>query len=92
MSYLFQDGEHLGFRMLQDIDAEQPRLSEFVTPANQKWLYDLIYKGILYLSDEPIHSSQSQPPENRITASSGMIIAELQSKTTPTCLSSYLPG
>lgn len=75
------------YRMLQDIDSIQPRLSEFLTPVNQKWIYDLIYKGILTLRDEQIVNDNFRP---RAVANNDMAILELQSKTTPTCLSSYL--
>ena len=79
------------YRMLQDIDSVQPRLGEFMTPANQKWLYDLIYKGILYLCDERVNLNADQQPNAQVfDSTTGMRIMELETKTTPTCLSSYL--
>ncbi|MEW6381604.1 MAG: carbamoyltransferase C-terminal domain-containing protein [bacterium] len=77
------------YRMLRDIDALQPRLGDFLTPANREWLYDFIYKGILYLSDERIKDRGSQQQKAAVD-SFGMWIQEQQTKTTPTCLSAYL--
>lgn len=80
------------YQLLQDIDQSQPRLDEYLTPANQKWLFDLIYKGILYLSDERLSGNGNSNGQSKAatTPSSGLTVAELETKTTPTCLSAYL--
>ncbi|BAZ12518.1 RNA methyltransferase, TrmA family protein [Calothrix sp. NIES-4071] len=77
------------YRMLQDINHSQPKWETYATALNQNWLYELIYKGILYLSPQATTVKQNRrlkvPPSTE-----GLKIEELETKTTPTCISSYL--
>ena len=59
---------------------------------NKAWLLDLIYKGILLLSRNP-KPKASGPDRRRFARATGEkkpVIKEMQTETTPTCLSSYL--
>ncbi|MEM9087951.1 MAG: carbamoyltransferase C-terminal domain-containing protein [Cyanobacteria bacterium P01_F01_bin.53] len=96
------------FAMLQDIMGMQPRWKNYVNLSNQRFIQELILKGILEL--QPASSSQpvgTQLVPIGLAASEGLAtlptaqhfeqqeenalsIGELQTKTTPTCLSSYL--
>ncbi len=79
------------YRILQDIDNTQPQLGEYLTPANKKVLFDLIYKGILYLGDKRVNPNENQRhKEPQPELFNVLSITELETKTTPTCLSSYL--
>ncbi|RUS97409.1 hypothetical protein DSM106972_085120 [Dulcicalothrix desertica PCC 7102] len=77
------------YRMLQDINHSQPKWQAYATAINQDWLYELIYKGILYLTLEAPAVNRNRrlksPPPTE-----GLKIEELETKTTPTCISSYL--
>lgn len=77
------------YRLLQDINRSQPKWAAYATSLNQDWLYELIYKGILYLTMEVPNVNRNRrlndPPPTE-----GLKIEELETKTTPTCISSYL--
>ncbi|OUL18906.1 carbamoyltransferase [Nostoc sp. RF31YmG] len=77
------------YRLLQDINRSQPKWATYATAINQDWLYELIYKGIVYLTVEAPSVNRNRrlndPP-----ATEGLKIEELETKTTPTCISSYL--
>ncbi|MDZ8056256.1 MAG: carbamoyltransferase C-terminal domain-containing protein [Aulosira sp. ZfuVER01] len=77
------------YRLLQDINRSQPKWVAYATALNQDWLYELIYKGILYLTLEAPTVNRNRrlndPPPTE-----GLKIEELETKTTPTCISSYL--
>lgn len=77
------------YRLLQDINQLQPKWSAYSNATNQEWLQDLIYKGILHLTSEPPNLNRNRRLEDP-APSEGLSIAELQTKTTPTCISSYL--
>jgi carbamoyltransferase len=77
------------YQLLQEIQRLQPKWTLFVTPSNMYLLKDLIYKGIIYLSPERPKLSKSRCVEN-ITYTDNLSIVELNTKTTPTCLSAYL--
>jgi carbamoyltransferase len=77
------------YRLLQDISQCQPKWVDYVTANNQEWLYELIYKGILYLTSEVPKLNRYQRLNDPPTME-GLKIEELQTKTTPTCISSYL--
>jgi len=79
------------YQLLQDIQRLQPQWRFFMTPTNRSVLVDLIYKGILYLSTERPKLDRSRRVEN-ITYTDKLSIVELNTKTTPTCLSAYLNG
>ncbi|OUL19241.1 carbamoyltransferase [Nostoc sp. T09] len=77
------------YRLLQDINRSQPKWAAYATALNQDWLYELIYKGIIYLTLEAPSVNRNRrlndpPPTD------GLKIEELETKTTPTCISSYL--
>lgn len=80
------------FRGLELILRRDVRLSELSTPYHQGWIHDLIYKGLLYVSpfpsrhNYPIKSAESRGPAAVRTP----LVQEAPTKTTPTCLSSYL--
>ncbi|MBD2438392.1 carbamoyltransferase C-terminal domain-containing protein [Nostoc sp. FACHB-110] len=77
------------YRLLQDIIQCQPKWAFYATAINHGWLCELIYKGILYLTLETPNLNRnrrlSDPPP-----AEGFKIEELETKTTPTCISSYL--
>jgi carbamoyltransferase len=79
------------YQLLQDIQRLQPQWQLFMTPSNRAVLVDLIYKGILYLSAERPKLARSRHTEN-VTYTDNLSIVELNTKTTPTCLSAYLNG
>jgi len=59
---------------------------------NNGWLLDLIYKGILRLSRD-LKPTATNPDRRRFRRQGGhgnRVIKELETETTPTCLSSYL--
>ncbi len=76
--------------LLQTIHRVQPQWYTFVTPLNQMGIDDLIYKGILCLSPERPRSAPNQQSASSFYKNPNMTITELRTKTTPTCLSSYL--
>lgn len=80
-------------------------LGAFLTSENKDWIMDFIYKGILRLSVSPQRQhrhhrwvdgsvyagDQGMAPLVAATQSDGAsVIRELETKTTPTCLSSYI--
>jgi carbamoyltransferase len=90
---------------LQEIFNTQPQFGTYINHANHDWIHDLVCKGILLVkftqtdsAGHPItpvsftavskQSDPSQPAEP--VEHQELSIAELQTKTTPTCLSSYL--
>lgn len=81
-TYTVSEKIYLGLLYIKDV---KPQLQEFLNNSNQKWLYDLIYKGIIQLSDRKAIAQQK-----KIVKEESMAIAEQETKTTPTCLSSYL--
>ena len=73
-------------RLLQDIQEKRPRLREVITESNGETLRDLLRKGILEFSlqsDAAVPAVQEATPQE-------MQVREDETKTTPTCLSSYL--
>jgi carbamoyltransferase len=93
------------YLQLQEILHTQPQCSVYINNANRQLIYDLVCKGILLLKFtrantanylnlplnrpaisrvRPLFQAAEPPEGNELT------IAELQTKTTPTCLSSYL--
>ncbi len=93
------------YLQLQEIFNNRPQCSAYINSVNRELIYDLVCKGILLLkfTQANIINNAIMPlnlsviPQN--TGSSQMVesaqhnelsIAELQTKTTPTCLSSYL--
>jgi carbamoyltransferase len=92
-------------QQLQQIIATQPQCSDYVNPHNREIVYDLICKGILLLQPTqsttvanlhlPFNSTNlnrgnAPSPTTESPAATELTISELQTKTTPTCLSSYL--
>ncbi len=97
-------GQQLYLR-LQEIFSTQPQCIDYINSVNRDLIYDLVCKGILLLkfTQVNIDNRPVMPPNSsaisRNTGSSRsaelaeadeLSIAELQTKTTPTCLSSYL--
>ncbi len=97
------------FVMIQDIMRMQPLWKNYVNLANQNFIKELIFKGILELQSVSSSSQvaspfallgfsamQSSPAvlpvqlEEAVPSELALSIGELQTKTTPTCLSSYL--
>jgi carbamoyltransferase len=96
---------HQVYLQLQEILHTQPQCGKYVTNINQKLIYDLVCKGILLLKSTRVNTANcAKMPPNSLpisrALSTSMIpessppkelsISELQTKTTPTCLSSYL--
>jgi carbamoyltransferase len=77
------------YRLLQDVNECQPMWEAYATATNQDWLYELIYKGILYLTPE-VPNIRRNRRLNDLPPTEGLKIEELETKTTPTCVSSYL--
>jgi carbamoyltransferase len=90
---------------LQEIFNTQPQSSAYINSANRDLIYDLVCKGILLLKftqtnivDRPVMPLNSGVIPRNIGSSRSteliehheLSISELQTKTTPTCLSSYL--
>lgn len=93
------------FRLLRGIERSRPRLSEALAGGRRDEIVDLLHRGILRLTlDLPaedsfleeldiapraapsgLPSQRAPRPDDRRTA-----IRELETRTTPTCLSSYL--
>jgi carbamoyltransferase len=97
-------GQQLYLR-LQEIFNTQPQSSDYINSANRDLIYDLVCKGILLLKftqgniiDHPVMPLNTSAIPRNIGSSRStellehneLSIAELQTKTTPTCLSSYL--
>ena len=76
----------IGLGFLQDIHEKSPRLREVITESNGETLRDLMRKGILELSVQ----ISAVVPTVQEEASQEMLVREDETKTTPTCLSSYL--
>ena len=76
------------YEELRRIDLDQPALASRVTSEAAEWIEDLHRKGIIRLTRFPRRSSEY----DRAPRSSGgqFEIEEIATKTTPTCLSSYL--
>lgn len=78
------------YRLLRDITQIKPQWAMYANAKNQSWLQDLIYKGILYLTPEVPSTNQRHSRIDDPSPGEGFSISELQTKTTPTCVSSYL--
>ncbi|MCH2331349.1 MAG: hypothetical protein MK312_07415, partial [Roseibacillus sp.] len=76
------------YEELRRIDLDQPALASRVTSEAAEWIEDLNRKVIIRLTRFPRRSSEY----DRAPRSSGgqFEIEEIATKTTPTCLSSYL--
>lgn len=77
------------YRLLQEINQLHPQWSTYANSNNRDCLKDLIYKGILSLSPCPPDSDRNRRLDDPAPAQ-GLSIVELQTKTTPTCLSAYI--
>lgn len=77
------------YRLLQDIHQLQPQWSAYANSGSQDCLKDLIYKGILCLTPNPPQVKRNRRLNDPAPAQ-GLSIVELQTKTTPTCLSAYI--
>jgi carbamoyltransferase len=73
---------------LRRIDVDQPLLGSRLTPADSEWIEDLHRKGIVRLVRYPRQSGGNSNPSRPTT--DHFQIEEMATKTTPTCLSSYL--
>jgi carbamoyltransferase len=78
------------YRLLRDIAQVKPQWAMYANAKNQSWLEDLIYKGILYLTPEVPATNNRNSRIDDPSPGEGFSIGELQTKTTPTCVSSYL--
>jgi carbamoyltransferase len=77
------------YRLLQEINQLHPQWSTYANSNNCNCLKDLIYKGILSLSLYPPKSDRNRRIDDP-APTQGLSIVELQTKTTPTCLSAYI--
>jgi carbamoyltransferase len=48
------------FRGLELILRRDVRLSELSAPCSQEWIFDLIYRGLVYVSSEPLRRCATQ--------------------------------
>lgn len=92
------------FSYLQMIASKPQRADKFIQEHNRALIEDLLFKGVLRLVSNPgprriINPQEGEPPKanpvhsmsrNNMDSSSSCTIKELATKTTPTCLSSYL--
>lgn len=83
------------FLELQRIDSVQPLLRELLAQdGSEAWVGDLQSKGIILLVKTPPEELDGAGPmtiaKSGAPVGSSKSIEELASKTTPTCLSSYL--
>ena len=76
------------FQELRRIDADQPLLGSRLTPADADWIEDLHRKGIIQLVRCPRQTGEKNTSSS--ASASQFKIEEMATKTTPTCLSSYL--
>ena len=74
-------------RSILDIHRSQPRFEEITNPENCRWVTDLLLKGLFQLAPrvQDHTPTQGSAPQHGPTE-----ITERETKTTPTCLSSYL--
>ncbi len=73
------------YKSLKEISQKNPKFKDFIKNQNEKVFKDLILKGIVQLSkikNKPFLIEESQEES--------LFISEVETKTTPTCLSSYL--
>lgn len=77
------------YRLLQDIHQLQPQWSAYANSGSQECLKDLIYKGVLQLMPNPPEVKRNRRLDDP-APTQGLSIVELQTKTTPTCLSAYI--
>jgi carbamoyltransferase len=93
------------YLQLREILSTQPQCGAYVNSANRQLIYDLVCKGILLLkftqtnminhSIVPLNLSTiprntASSPTTELAQHNELTITELQTKTTPTCMSSYL--
>lgn len=94
------------FQGLQAISQHKPQVGAFVTEFNQHWVEDLLHKGILEMVEDRRRAGRqdewNQAAENvvqmifkkrrkmRDHAPAQQTVEELETKTTPPCLSSYI--
>ena len=76
------------YQELRRIDADQPLLGSRLTPADAEWIEDLHRKGVIRLARYPRQSGEKNASDAR--SADQFQIEEMATKTTPTCLSSYL--
>ena len=76
------------YQELRRIDADQPLLGSRLIPADGEWIEDLHRKGIIRLARYPRQSGEKDASSLR--SADQFQIEEMATKTTPTCLSSYL--
>ena len=73
------------YKSLKEISQKNPKFKDFIKNQNEEVVKDLILKGIVQLSKikhKPFLIEESQEES--------LFISEVETKTTPTCLSSYL--
>ena len=80
-------GERI-YQELRRIDADQPRLGSRLIPAETEWIEDLHRKGII--RRVRFLRQQGEKDASSLRSASLFQIEEMATKTTPTCLSSYL--
>lgn len=80
--------EHL-YRLLQEIDQLHPQWSTYANSNHREGLVDLMHKGILVLSPCPPKRDRNRRFGDPVPTQD-LSIVELQTKTTPTCLSAYI--
>ena len=94
------------FQGLQAISQHKPQVGAFITEFNQNWVEDLLHKGILEVVEDRRRAGRqdewNQAAENVVQmifkkrrkmkdhAPTQQTVEELETKTTPTCLSSYI--
>lgn len=80
------------FRGIELILRRNVQLGELPDSYSQQWVRDLIYKGLIHVRPFPTNQSSikeiGQAQAEKIQAQA--LVQEAQTKTTPTCLSSYI--
>ena len=80
------------FRGIELILRRDVQLSELSTPYNQAWILDLIYKGLVQVRPFPSNDNCGKKIAEKIPEldCAQYFVEEAQTKSTPTCLSSYI--
>lgn len=78
------------YDQVQFIIKQRPSIREFINESNDKWLKDLLNKGIIRLSTFQDSADDVHNESDLSNDVSGLWVNELSTKTTPTCLTNYL--
>ncbi len=78
------------YQAMADIAASRPLATDYFNDNNREWLENLILKGLINLSNINTTHHDTNTATDSPKANEASAIQELATKTTPTCLSSYI--